>query len=115
MKNRYIRKINTVKGLIPRGHQGVVNRILIDKSTLNAHYFELVHGTLATGGGSDYHSHDGESAFYILKGTVLATVGGKRFRAESGTAIFTPAKTKHKLKALTPAEILVIYAPQRSS
>ncbi len=115
MPKKYVHKVSQTKGVIPPGHGGTVNRTLIDRTTSDSKSFELVHGTINVEGGSDYHSHEVESAFYILKGEMIATVNGKRFRVGPGTAVFTPKGEKHKLKALTRSEILVIYAPPRRS
>jgi len=111
-----VRRVKNIKMESPAGHKSTLNRVLIDSRSTHSKHFELIHGTVQPGGGSEYHSHRVESAFYILKGNAIAKIGGKKFRVGQGTALFTPIGTGHMLKCIgkDPLEILVIYSPHRT-
>jgi len=79
-------------------HGGVVEgaRILVG-------YIHKPRGT-----GSRMHSHNNEQLNYVLRGTLVGSVNGKKVVAPAGTLIYIPAKAPHNLVA-SPRDKDVIF------
>jgi quercetin dioxygenase-like cupin family protein len=79
-------------------HGGVVEgeRILVG-------YIHKPRGT-----GSRMHSHNNEQLNYVLRGTLVGTVNGKRVSAPAGTMVYIPANAPHTLVA-SPKDDDVIF------
>lgn len=79
-------------------HGGVVEgaRILVG-------YIHKPRGT-----GSRMHSHNNEQLNYVLRGTLVGSVNGKKVVAPAGTLIYIPAKAPHNLVA-SPKDKDVIF------
>jgi mannose-6-phosphate isomerase-like protein (cupin superfamily) len=78
---------------------------------------EVVHGTIAKGGGALPHSHPGiEQVCYLLEGSARAEVGGESFDMRPGDACFFPPDAMHVFTVTSeqPAKVLVIYSPPYS-
>jgi quercetin dioxygenase-like cupin family protein len=50
------------------------------------------------GSGPPPHSHDWDESFYVIKGKVEVTYGGKTVMAEPGTLVHLPAGTMHSFR-----------------
>ncbi len=81
-------------------HGGVVEgeRILVG-------YIHKPRGT-----GSRMHSHKNEQLNYVLRGTLVGTVNGKRVKAPAGTMVYIPANAPHNLVASTKDEDVIFLA-----
>jgi quercetin dioxygenase-like cupin family protein len=81
-------------------HGGVVEgaRILVG-------YIHKPRGT-----GSRMHSHKNEQLNYVLRGTLVGTVNGKRVKAPAGTLVYIPANAPHNLVASTRDEDVIFLA-----
>jgi len=81
-------------------HGGVVEgaRILVG-------YIHKPRGT-----GSRMHSHKNEQLNYVLRGTLVGTVNGKRVSAPAGTLVYIPANAPHNLVASTKDEDVIFLA-----
>lgn len=68
-------------------HGGVVEgaRILVG-------YIHKPRGT-----GSRMHSHKNEQLNYVLQGTLVGSINGKRVKAPAGTLVYIPANAPHNL------------------
>jgi len=51
------------------------------------------------GTGSRMHTHKNEQFNYVVRGTLVGSVNGKRVRAPAGTLIYIPANAPHTLVA----------------
>jgi quercetin dioxygenase-like cupin family protein len=81
-------------------HGGVVEgeRILVG-------YIHKPRGT-----GSRMHSHKNEQLNYVLRGTLVGSVNGKRVKAPAGTMVYIPANAPHNLVASTKDEDVIFLA-----
>ena len=67
---------------------------------------------LQPGGESyEYPPFEGEVFGYVLKGTVVLTIGEKQYRVKKGEAFYYPANNSHSLKSERGAQILWISSP----
>lgn len=60
------------------------------------------------GTGSRMHRHNNEQLNYVLRGTLVGSVNGKKVVAPAGTLIYIPAKAPHNLVA-SPKDKDVIF------
>lgn len=60
------------------------------------------------GTGSRMHTHKNEQFNYVVRGTLVGSVNGKRVRAPAGTLIYIPANAPHTLVA-DPGDEDVIF------
>lgn len=60
------------------------------------------------GTGSRMHTHKNEQFNYVVRGTLVGSVNGKRIVAPAGTLIYIPANAPHTLVA-SPADEDVIF------
>jgi quercetin dioxygenase-like cupin family protein len=81
-------------------HGGVVEgeRILVG-------YIHKPRGT-----GSRMHSHKNEQLNYVLRGTLVGSVNGKRVKAPAGTLVYIPANAPHNLVASAKDEDVIFLA-----
>ena len=81
-------------------HGGVVegSRILVG-------YIHKPRGT-----GSRMHQHNNEQLNYVLQGTLVGSVNGKRVVAPAGTLIYIPANAPHNLISSTKDEDVIFLA-----
>ena len=81
-------------------HGGVVEgeRILVG-------YIHKPHGT-----GARMHSHRNEQLNYVVRGTLVGSVNGKKVRAPTGTLIYIPANAPHTLVADPKDEDVIFLA-----
>ncbi len=81
-------------------HGGVVEgaRILVG-------YIHKPRGT-----GSRMHKHNNEQLNYVLQGTLVGSVNGKRVVAPAGTLIYIPANAPHNLISSTKDEDVIFLA-----
>ena len=67
-----------------------------------------IHKTRGTG--SRMHSHKNEQFNYVVRGTLIGSVNGKRVRAPAGTLIYIPANAPHTLVASPDDEDVIFIA-----
>ncbi|MBY0271685.1 MAG: cupin domain-containing protein [Burkholderiales bacterium] len=81
-------------------HGGVVEgaRILVG-------YIHKPRGT-----GSRMHKHNNEQLNYVLQGTLVGSVNGKRVVAPAGTLIYIPANAPHNLVSSTKDKDVIFLA-----
>lgn len=62
------------------------------------------------GTGSRLHTHKNEQFNYVVRGTLVGSVNGKRVRAPAGTLIYIPANAPHTLVAAADDEDVIFIA-----
>ena len=62
------------------------------------------------GTGSRMHTHKNEQLNYVLQGTLLGSVNGKRVVAPAGTLIYIPANAPHNLVSSTKDKDVIFLA-----
>jgi quercetin dioxygenase-like cupin family protein len=62
------------------------------------------------GTGSRMHTHKNEQFNYVVRGTLVGSVNGKRVRAPAGTLIYIPANSPHTLVAAADDEDVIFIA-----
>ena len=62
------------------------------------------------GTGSRMHQHNNEQLNYVLQGTLVGSVNGKRVVAPAGTLIYIPANAPHNLISSTKDEDVIFLA-----
>lgn len=62
------------------------------------------------GTGSRMHTHKNEQFNYVVRGTLMGSVNGKRVRAPAGTLIYIPANAPHTLVAAPDDEDVIFIA-----
>jgi quercetin dioxygenase-like cupin family protein len=74
--------------------------------------YALSHSTIAVGGGALEHSHSREAeAFYVIEGTLRFSLEGETVTLEKGSLLHCEPGLKYSFEALTPTEVLILYAP----
>ena len=64
----------------------------------------------ARGTGSRMHTHKNEQFNYVVRGTLVGSVNGKRVKAPAGTLIYIPANAPHTLVAAPDDEDVIFIA-----
>jgi len=56
------------------------------------------------------HKHDGEEAFYVLKGVGEVTIENESFKVEAGSSMFLPPGEPHGIRNIgnTPLKYMII-------
>lgn len=62
------------------------------------------------GTGSRMHTHKNEQFNYVVRGTLVGSVDGKRVKAPAGTLIYIPANAPHTLVASPDDEDVIFLA-----
>ena len=62
------------------------------------------------GTGSRMHTHKNEQFNYVVRGTLIGSVNGKKVRAPAGTLIYIPANAPHTLIAAPDDEDVIFIA-----
>ncbi|MBI3044093.1 MAG: cupin domain-containing protein [Betaproteobacteria bacterium] len=62
------------------------------------------------GTGSRMHTHRNEQFNYVVRGTLVGSVNGKRVKAPAGTLIYIPANAPHTLVASADDEDVIFIA-----
>ena len=62
------------------------------------------------GTGSRMHTHKNEQFNYVVRGTLVGSVNGKKVRAPAGTLIYIPANAPHTLIAAPDDEDVIFIA-----
>jgi quercetin dioxygenase-like cupin family protein len=62
------------------------------------------------GTGSRMHTHKNEQFNYVVRGTLVGSVNGKRVKAPAGTLIYIPANAPHTLVASPDDEDVIFLA-----
>ena len=88
-------------------------RIFIDEETCGARQLSLLMNTLQGGTQTAGHQHEEESCFYILSGRGTISIGDQSFDVGPQTAVFVPARVRHKIDACPGEDLtyIMIYAP----
>ncbi len=61
---------------------------------------------MKAGTGAEPHSHPNEQWIYIMQGTFVATVGGKKVEAPTGSVVYIPANVVHDGKATADGDVV---------
>ena len=69
---------------------------------------------MPAGTGAEAHSHPNEQWIYILQGTFVADVGGKKVEAKAGSVLYIPSNAMHSGKA-TPDGDVVFFTVKDAS
>lgn len=107
-------RFDELEEYLPRGHRGVVNRLLVGAELGGEGAVSVWHGRLAPGGHSEAHTHPASLQIYV--GIAGEMVVGDDRRQETlsplATAVF-PAGTVHFIENRSDgdAEVLVISVP----
>jgi quercetin dioxygenase-like cupin family protein len=64
---------------------------------LGAKEFEVWRSSIAIGSKTPLHVHETEEVFIILKGEILATIGGEEYRCKAPATLICPANVPHQL------------------
>jgi quercetin dioxygenase-like cupin family protein len=64
----------------------------------------------ARGTGSRMHTHKNEQFNYVVRGTLVGSVNGKRVKAPAGTLVYIPANAPHTLVAAPDDEDVIFIA-----
>lgn len=62
------------------------------------------------GTGSRMHTHRNEQFNYVVRGTLVGSINGKRVRAPAGTLVYIPANAPHTLVASPDDEDVIFIA-----
>jgi quercetin dioxygenase-like cupin family protein len=62
------------------------------------------------GTGSRMHTHKNEQFNYVVRGTLVGSVNGKKVRAPAGTLIYIPANAPHTLVAAPGGKDVIFIA-----
>lgn len=98
----------------PAGHHGVVNRLLVGRSTGDGDRVSIWHGRFEPGGSSGLHVHEHSLQIYVcLTGEMVVADGStESMIGPLGTAVI-PEATPHFIENRSDgdAEVLVISVP----
>jgi quercetin dioxygenase-like cupin family protein len=122
MKKRDIRKIRTKTAGAVKGGKGKYQFRLAEVKDVPAGTgYSTSHGGVVEGErmlvgyihkergtGSRMHTHRNEQFNYVVRGTLVGSVNGKRVHAPAGTLIYIPANAPHTLVA-SPSDEDVIF------
>jgi quercetin dioxygenase-like cupin family protein len=61
---------------------------------------------MPAGTGAAAHSHPNEQWIYILEGTFVAEVGGKKVEARPGSLVYIPSNVMHSGRATADADVV---------
>src|ERR1700674_2150440 len=61
---------------------------------------------MPAGTGAAAHSHPNEQWIYILQGTFVAEVGGKKVEAKAGSLVYIPSNVMHSGQATPDADVV---------
>jgi len=61
---------------------------------------------MPAGTGAAAHSHPNEQWIYILEGTFVAEVGGKKVEAKPGSLVYIPSNVMHSGQATPDADVV---------
>jgi len=61
---------------------------------------------MPAGTGAEAHSHPNEQWIYILQGTFIAEIEGKKIEAKAGSVVYIPSNTIHGGKATPDADVV---------
>jgi len=91
---------------------GHLMSILVTAEDTNG-MFSLIHGFEVRGLEPPPHTHTQEDeSFYVIKGEIDYTVGGRVFNVNPGNWIFLPRNIQHSFKVITEtAEVLMHLSP----
>ena len=122
VKKRNIRKIRTKTAGAVKGGKGKYQfRLAAVKDVPAGTGYSTSHGGVVEGErmlvgyihkergtGSRMHTHRNEQFNYVVRGTLVGSVNGKRVHAPAGTLIYIPANAPHTLVA-SPSDEDVIF------
>jgi len=64
---------------------------------MGAKQFEIWGSSIAVGSRTPLHTHETEETFIILKGKILAVIGGKEYLCNAPATLICPANIPHQL------------------
>lgn len=70
--------------------------------------------TIAPGeDGGPEEEHEGDQVVYVVEGEAVMTLAGREHRAQAGSLVMIPARTRHHVKnpGPTPLFFVTVYAP----
>ena len=86
-----------VNWIEPPGHFSAFSKLLVNES-MGSRYFDFRVSSYQPKGYCETHSHENaENIYYILKGTGIAELDGKRHLVSPGVVIFIPPKVEHAI------------------
>jgi len=98
----------------PRGHEGVVNRLLVGLGNLGVDEVSVWHGRLEPGGRSEIHTHPTSLQIYVgLSGEMTVGDGAREQPLGRLTTAVFDAGARHFIENRSgqKAEVLVISVP----
>lgn len=99
---------------VPAGHHGVVNRLLLGRTSGGDGSVSIWHGRLEPGGHSELHTHDASLQIYVGVSGEMTVGDGQREELLHELAMAVLEKgTPHFIanRSRLPAEVLVISVP----
>ncbi|MGW3811265.1 cupin domain-containing protein [Micromonospora sp. NPDC005113] len=100
--------------VVPHGHAGVVNRLLVTQAEQGVAEVGVWHGTFEPGGASDVHVHGSSVQVYVvLSGRFVAGGPSERWTLEVNDTLIVPAGEPHFISCdeQSPGTVLVVSAP----
>ena len=92
------------------GHFSGFSKLLINESH-GSKYFDFRISSYQPKGYCDVHAHEkAEHVYYILKGTGIAEIDGKRHLVSPGMVVFIPAKVKHAIMNTGFEDLIFVMA-----
>lgn len=98
----------------PGGHEGVINRALVGRTSGGVDAMSVWYGEFAAGASSDRHVHDQSVQVYVgLSGEFAVSTDDEVVLLQIGDAAIIPAGEYHAIKNVgdEPATVLVISSP----
>lgn len=98
----------------PGGHEGVVNRALVGRTSGGVDALSVWYGEFAVGASSDRHVHDRSVQVYVgLSGELVVVTDDEAVALQTGDAAIIPAGQFHAIRNVgdQSATVLVISSP----
>jgi len=99
----------------PRGHEGFSSKRLVNSANGGDGSVSITHATIAPGGTSGLHSHDGSVQIYVgLEGSLTVGDGETEYQLTPLATVVFEIGSPHFVenRGNTPARALVITAPE---
>ncbi len=96
------------------GHFSAFSKLLVNESH-GSKYFDFRISSYQPKGYCEAHTHQhAENIYYILRGSGIVELDGKRQRVSPGTVIFIPPKVKHAILNTGFEDLIFIVAASPS-
>ena len=113
MMTKYVFHQDELMSYEPDAHRGVTNIRLIEPNQVNSR-FEMIIGTVASGGAAEPHYHEEAfQVYYVLEGQGLVKTGDDPpADIRAGSVIVIPPGIVHSISATSEqCRLIVIYSP----